>query len=95
MPPTLASMHDVDDYPDAQTIPGLVVYRYDAPLCFATAQGFRRRRWPPPKRGPSRWVVRAQRGVFGLAGKLGADQLFPTLPAALGAYRKRAAEHHG
>jgi sulfate permease, SulP family len=41
--PGLAGMHDVDDYPGAQTIPGLVVYRYDAPLCFANAEDFRRR----------------------------------------------------
>jgi SulP family sulfate permease len=39
--PGLAGMHDVDDYPDATTIPGLVVYRYDAPLCFANAEDFR------------------------------------------------------
>ena len=26
--PGLAGMHDVDDYPQARTIPGLVVYRY-------------------------------------------------------------------
>jgi len=41
--PGLAGMHDVDDYPQARTIPGLVVYRYDAPLFFANAQDFRRR----------------------------------------------------
>ncbi|MGW5228822.1 SulP family inorganic anion transporter [Nocardia niigatensis] len=41
--PGLAGMHDVDDYPDATTVPGLVVYRYDAPLCFANAEDFRRR----------------------------------------------------
>jgi high affinity sulfate transporter 1 len=41
--PGLAGLHDVDDYPDAQTIPGLVVYRYDAPLCFANAEDFRSR----------------------------------------------------
>jgi Sulfate permease family len=29
--PGLVGMHNVDDYPRAQTIPGLVVYRYDAP----------------------------------------------------------------
>jgi SulP family sulfate permease len=33
--PGLAGMHDVDDYPDAETLSGLVVYRYDAPLFFA------------------------------------------------------------
>jgi SulP family sulfate permease len=36
-------MHDVDDYPDARLVPGLLVYRYDAPLCFANAEDFRRR----------------------------------------------------
>ena len=41
--PGVAGMHDVDDYPQAQTIPGLVVYRYDSPLFFANAQDFKRR----------------------------------------------------
>lgn len=38
--PGLAGMHDVDDHPDAQTIEGLVVFRYDAPLFFANANNF-------------------------------------------------------
>ena len=37
----LAGLHDIDDYPDAEQIPGLLVFRYDAPLCFANAQDFR------------------------------------------------------
>ncbi len=41
--PGLAGMHDIDDYPEATSVPGLVVYRYDAPLCFANAQDFHRR----------------------------------------------------
>jgi SulP family sulfate permease len=41
--PGLAGMHDVDDYPDAQTLPGLIVYRYDAPLFFANVGDLRRR----------------------------------------------------
>lgn len=41
--PGVAGMHDIDDYPDAHLVPGLVVYRYDAPLCFANAEDFRRR----------------------------------------------------
>jgi SulP family sulfate permease len=41
--PGLAGMHDIDDYPDATLVPGLVVYRYDAPLCFANAENFRQR----------------------------------------------------
>ena len=36
-------MHDIDDYPEAKPVPGLVVYRYDAPLCFANAEDFRER----------------------------------------------------
>jgi len=41
--PGLAGMHDINDYPDAAPLPGLVVYRYGAPLCFANAQDFRNR----------------------------------------------------
>ena len=38
--PGVAGMHDVDDYDDAEPVPGLVVYRYDSPLFFANAQDF-------------------------------------------------------
>jgi high affinity sulfate transporter 1 len=41
--PGLAGMHDIDDYPSATTIPGLIVYRYDAPLFFANAEDVRAR----------------------------------------------------
>ncbi len=41
--PGLAGMHDVDDYAEAQTLPGLIVYRYDAPLFFANVGDLRRR----------------------------------------------------
>ena len=126
--PGLAGMHDVDDYPQAQTIPGLVVYRYDAPLCFANAEDFRRRALAAARQPAElRWLVinveanvevdftaleamdtiRAEitsRGAvfalarvkqdllarlqaFGLADKIGADLLFPTLPTAVAAYR--------
>jgi sulfate permease, SulP family len=52
-------MHDVDDYPQAELIPGLVVYRYDAPLFFANAQDFRRRALAAADQGsgPTRWFV--------------------------------------
>ena len=57
--PGMAGMHDVDDYPQAETIPGLVVYRYDAPLFFANAQDFRRRALAAAGSGPgrARWFV--------------------------------------
>ncbi|WP_345204354.1 SulP family inorganic anion transporter [Fodinibacter luteus] len=39
----MAGMHDVDDFPDAEQVPGLVVYRYDSPLFFANAEDFHHR----------------------------------------------------
>jgi SulP family sulfate permease len=41
--PGLAGMHDIDDYATGRQIPGLLVYRYDAPLFFANAENFKRR----------------------------------------------------
>ena len=129
--PGLAGMHDVDDYPQARTIPGLVVYRYDSPLFFANAEDFRRRALAAVEAqpGPVAWFVlnmeanvevditaldavehlrrdlRA-RGIvlalarvkqdlltqltaFGLTGDIGPDLIFPTLPTAVEAYRRR------
>jgi MFS superfamily sulfate permease-like transporter len=40
--PDVPGWHDVDDYPDAAQIPGLVVFRYDSPLFFANAEHFDR-----------------------------------------------------
>ncbi len=54
----LAGMHDVDDYPTARTIPGLVVYRYDSPLFFANAEDFKRRAMAAADEAESpRWFV--------------------------------------
>ncbi|QXJ20951.1 sulfate permease [Actinomadura graeca] len=56
--PGLAGMHDVDDYPGAEVIGGLVVYRYDSPLFFANAHDFRRRALAAADRyGPATWFV--------------------------------------
>ncbi len=41
--PGVAGMHDIEDYPEADLEPGLLVYRYDAPLFFANAENFRER----------------------------------------------------
>lgn len=41
--PGLAGMHDVDNYAGAQTLPGLIIYRFDAPLFFANVGELRRR----------------------------------------------------
>ncbi|WP_405623250.1 SulP family inorganic anion transporter [Streptomyces sp. NBC_00076] len=57
--PGVAGMHDVDDYPQARTIPGLLVYRYDSPLFFANAEDFRRRALATvdEQSEPVRWFV--------------------------------------
>lgn len=41
--PGVPGLHDIEDWPGAQTRPGLVLYRYDAPLCFANVEDFKRR----------------------------------------------------
>ena len=38
--PGIAGLHDVSRHPDAELLPGLVVYRFDAPLIFANARMF-------------------------------------------------------
>ncbi|MGW1761090.1 SulP family inorganic anion transporter [Streptomyces mirabilis] len=57
--PGLAGMHDVDDYPQARMVPGLLVYRYDSPLFFANAEDFKRRALAAVDRheGPVDWFV--------------------------------------
>ena len=37
------SLHDISDWPGATTMPGLLLYRYDAPLFFANVEDFKRR----------------------------------------------------
>ena len=39
--PGLAGYHDTRGHPDAEQLPGLVLYRFDAPLFFANARAFR------------------------------------------------------
>ncbi|MFI1466617.1 SulP family inorganic anion transporter [Streptomyces wuyuanensis] len=57
--PGMAGMHDVDDYPEARVVPGLLVYRYDSPLFFANAEDFRRRALAAvdEQESPVRWFV--------------------------------------
>jgi high affinity sulfate transporter 1 len=129
--PGVAGMHDIDDYPEAKLEPGLLVYRYDAPLFFANAENFRERAMVSVKDYPGRveWFVlnaeanvevdltaldaldqlrtelgrrgikfamarvkqdlRDQLRAAGLLDKIGEDNLFPTLPTAVEAYRDR------
>jgi high affinity sulfate transporter 1 len=54
----MAGYHSVESYPEARLLPGLVLYRFDAPLFFANAKSFRdeikalARSDPPPV-----WIV--------------------------------------
>ncbi len=51
--------HDLQRYPDAKQVPGLLLFRWDAPLFFANADGFRERivEEVDASATPVRWVV--------------------------------------
>jgi high affinity sulfate transporter 1 len=57
--------HDITRYPDARRIPGLVLFRWDAPLFFANAELFKERVLEAAKNAPTptRWVVVAAEPV--------------------------------
>ena len=60
----LAGYHDVHTHPDAQQLPGLVIYRFDAPLFFANATTFRDQiRRLAAADPPPRWIVIAAEPV--------------------------------
>ena len=64
-PPNLRGYHDVTRHPDARQIPGLVLFRWDAPLFFANAELFNQCVMAAVKRSPTRvqWVVVAAEPV--------------------------------
>ena len=57
--------HDISRYPDARRIPGLVLFRWDAPLFFANAELFRDRVLDAVATSPTpvRWLVVAAEPV--------------------------------
>jgi len=57
--------HDITRYPDARQIPGLVLFRWDAPLFFANAEFFKERIIDAVAKSPApvRWVVVAAEPV--------------------------------
>ena len=57
--------HDISRYPDARLIPGLVLFRWDAPLFFANAELFQERVIESAERSPTpvRWLVVAAEPV--------------------------------
>jgi MFS superfamily sulfate permease-like transporter len=130
--PGMSGLHDRSLHPDADQLPGLTIFRFDAPLFFANARTFREqvrhlaRQEPPPL-----WIVvaaepitdvdttaadmledldeelnaagtslvfaelkehvRAKLERYELIGPLEPSHFFPTLDAAVEAYR----EHNG
>lgn len=132
--PGLAGMHDVDDYPEAERVPGLLVYRYDAPLFFANSDNFVKRALHSVDTNPDpvRWFImnaeanvdvdltgldavkqlrevllgrgiqfgmarvkqdlRDELEAAGLLAVIGEQNIYPTLPTAVAAYRDRAGE---
>ena len=121
--------HDITRYPDARQIPGLVLFRWDAPLFFANAELFKERVLEEASKAPApvRWFVVAAEPVtsvdvtasdiiaeldqalhasavrlcfaelkdpvkdqlrkFGLYSRLGEENFFPTVEAAVDGYR--------
>ncbi|HYN42552.1 MAG TPA: sulfate permease [Thermoanaerobaculia bacterium] len=61
----LGGYHDVSRHPEASRIPGLVLFRWDAPLFFANAETFHERvlRAVAQAPTPTRWVVVAAEPV--------------------------------
>jgi high affinity sulfate transporter 1 len=57
--------HDITRYPDARQIPGLILFRWDAPLFFANAEFFRERILDAVAKSatPVRWLVVAAEPV--------------------------------
>lgn len=57
--------HDITRYPDARRIPGLVLFRWDAPLFFANAELFKERVLEAVAKSPTpvRWLVVAAEPV--------------------------------
>ncbi|WP_225875232.1 SulP family inorganic anion transporter, partial [[Limnothrix rosea] IAM M-220] len=55
----LAGWHDIEDWDHSITMPGLVLYRYDAPLCFANAENFKQRAKAAidSEKEPVKWFV--------------------------------------
>ena len=91
--------HDLTYYPDARQVPGLLLYRFDAPLFFANADVFRdrlRERIADAEQ-PVRWVVIAAEPITDVdttAAEM-LDELQDELAAARHHARLRRAEGSG
>ena len=91
--------HDITRYPHARRVPGLVLFRWDAPLFFANAELFKERILDAAAQSPTpvAWLVVAgfaelkdpvkdKLKRFGLFAQLGESCFFPTVGAAVASY---------
>jgi high affinity sulfate transporter 1 len=77
--------HDIKRYPDARRIPGLVLFRWDAPLFFANAEFFKERILDAVAKSPTKvsWLVVAAEPVTSVDVSAGdaLEELHATLQA--------------
>lgn len=135
--PGVAGMHSLEDYPEAASVRGLVVFRYDSPLFFANADNFLERAIQAVDEAeqPVQWLLLnaeanteidltavdvleelrtrlEQRGICftmarvkqdlyrrleptGFIERVGAENIFATLPTAVREYAKRYRARYG
>src|SRR5262249_15222096 len=64
-PEGVRGYHDITRYPNARQIPGLILFRWDAPLFFANAEFFKERALEEAARSPApvHWVIVAAEPV--------------------------------
>ena len=78
--------HDLTYYPEARQVPGLILYRFDAPLFFANADVFRERirSGSRASNGPVHWVIVAAEPITDVDTTAAAmlDELVDELAAA-------------
>jgi high affinity sulfate transporter 1 len=61
--PGLPGFHDLVAHPDGRTYPGLVIFRFDAPLIFANARTFREQVHELAERPGVRWILIASEPI--------------------------------
>src|SRR4029453_10494783 len=60
----LPGLHDVESYPGAELMDGMVIFRFDAPLLFANARTFREQITEMAEDPPGlRWIVVASEPI--------------------------------
>ena len=67
-PKKVAGFHDISRYPDAKLVPGLVLFRWDAPLFFANAEQFKDQVLTEVNNAPTpvKWFVVAAEPITGI-----------------------------